>query len=90
MNAEKLIRHGARLLVAGMLALPIGAGLGCSIYRNDRCYVDDARYDLMRQIFIQSGAVDMVKREMERLQWARCEKNEVLYRISKEFEVPGE
>lgn len=84
------MRRGARILAWGIVLLPIAAGVGCSIYRKDRCYVDETKYEPMRQIFIEAGAIEMVKREMARLQWSRCEQNEVLYRIRKEFEVPGE
>ena len=90
MTIARLGKTGLRAALVVMALLPLLAAAGCSIYRNDRCYVDDTRYGAMRQVFMQTGSVELVRQQMEDLQWARCEKNEVLYRISKEFEVPSE
>lgn len=90
MSTARLWRISIRSIAVALAVLPFLTAAGCSIYRNDRCYVDDLRYDVMRRAFMQSGSIEIVRQEMDRLQWARCEKNEVLYRISKEFEVPSE
>jgi len=90
MSTARLWRTTIRSFALALAVLPFMTAGGCAIYRNDRCYVDDVRYGVMRQTFMQSGSIEIVRQEMERLQWARCEKNEVLYRISKEFEVPSE
>lgn len=90
MSSARFWKLTIRSIAIVLAVLPFLTTSGCSIYRNDRCYVDDVRYGIMRQTFMQSGSIEIVRQEMDRLQWARCEKNEVLYRISKEFEVPSE
>lgn len=90
MTSTRLLKCAFCLGLLVAVALPLLTATGCAIYRNDRCYVEDLRYDLMRRTFMQSGSIEIVRQEMDRLEWARCEKNEVLYRISKEFEVPAE
>jgi hypothetical protein len=90
MNAPGISRRLLRGLTAAALILGLVAVSGCGIYRRDKCYVDDTRYTQMRDIFVESGSIELVKRRMDELQWMRCEKNEVLYRLKKEFEVPAE
>ncbi len=90
MTIARFWKSSLRALLVLITITPLLTALGCSIYRNDRCYVDNLRYSAMRQTFMQTGSVELVRQQMERLQWARCEKNEVLYRISKEFEVPSD
>lgn len=83
---EGLARAASAALAAGLL---LGA-TACSIYRNDKCWVDDTRYASMRDVFVQTGSMDLVRSQMDALEWARCEKNEVAYRLSQEFEIPEE
>ncbi len=74
------------LTLLALAALPGCAGF-LDLYRNDRCFVPDDRYAYAREQFIQTGSLDLVQLRMEELQWQRCERNEVLYRLQKEFEV---
>jgi hypothetical protein len=90
MNTPAYSRRLVRGSAAAALIVALVAASGCGIYRRDKCYVAEPRYAAMRDIFVESGSIELVKRRMEDMQWMRCEKNEVLYRIKKEFEVPSE
>jgi hypothetical protein len=68
-------------------ALVIVMTLGCSLYRNDRCYIPDDQYAKAREMFIQSGSLDLVERQLTDMEWRRCRINEAIYRLQKEFEV---
>lgn len=79
-----------RLKIAGWIAggtLVLSLTLGCSLYRNDHCYVPDEQYAQARTMFIQTGSLDLVQRQLEDLQWRHCKVNETMYRLQKEFEV---
>lgn len=69
------------------MALVIVMTLGCSLYRNDRCFIPDEQYTAARELFIQSGSLDLVERQLTDMQWRRCRINETIYRLQKEFEV---
>lgn len=71
------------LLASGIFILPAA----CAMYKHDRCYVEDEQFELAENLFIESGSLDLVERQLEGLEWRRCEINESLYRISKQFEV---
>lgn len=78
-----------RSALTAALGIVLFASLtGCALYRNDKCYVEDRDYRLAKELFIESGSLDAVRKQMELMEWSTCEKNEVVYRLSKEFEVP--
>lgn len=80
------LRHSA---AAAALCVALVTSLtSCALYRNDKCYVEDQDYRLAKELFIESGSLDAVRKQMELMEWSTCEKNEVVYRLSKEFEVP--
>jgi hypothetical protein len=83
MKIARARRLGTGLLLAGLLLLPAA----CSLYRNDRCWVPPEQYSLARDVFIQTGSLDLVRQRLEDLQWERAKINEALYRLQKEFEV---
>ena len=70
----------AGLLVAALVA-------GCSLYRNDRAWLSDTQYDKVRKMYIQTGSLDLVQRQLQDWQWRRSEINEAVYRLGKEFQV---
>lgn len=74
------------LALVGLLAAAI-APAACGLYRNDRCWVAPEHYALARQSFLETGSLDITRQRMELAEWRRCEINEVLYRLNKEFEV---
>jgi hypothetical protein len=90
MNSTAFTRQLVRAFAVALLLASVAATAGCGIYRRDKCYVAEPRYTAMRDIFVESGSIELVRQRMDELQWMRCEKNEVLYRLRKEFEVPAE
>ena len=64
--------------------------VSCSLYRNDRCYVDDVHYEVAYNLFLESGSLDLVERQLVEYQWKRCLINESVYRLKKEFEIAAE
>ncbi len=86
-----LIRYFGRAIA---LAVCVTAGLmwtsGCAIYREDRCHVEDWRYGIAKDLFVESGSIDIVERRLRTNKWQRCEINEILYRLEKEFEFVSE
>lgn len=88
MIKSRALQSGLRWLALIAVSALCAAPMACSIYRNDRCYIDEGRYGVLRGAFIQTGSLDLIRQQMETLQFARCQKNEVLYRLKKEFEVP--
>lgn len=73
----------ALLLLSFLLLAPVS----CALYRNDRCYVEDEQYQIAYNLFLESGSLDLVERQLEAYEWRRCKVNETLYRLQKEFEV---
>lgn len=61
--------------------------VGCALYRNDRAWLSDDQYALVRGLYIQSGSLDLVQRELVDMEWRRGSINEAVYRLQKEFEV---
>lgn len=76
-----------RLLAVTWVLSGLVLATGCALYRNDRCYVDQGQYSLVRDLYVQSGSLDLVERELIDMQWERCKINESLYRLRKEFAV---
>lgn len=62
--------------------------VGCSLYANDRAFLSDAQYGVARQMYLQTGSLDLVKRQLlQDMEWRRSAVNEAVYRLQKEFEV---
>ncbi|HPB30215.1 MAG TPA: hypothetical protein PLB62_02060 [Candidatus Sumerlaeota bacterium] len=75
-----------RLVFAGMLMILLAAG-GC-VSRTDRCWVDDYRYKKVRDVYEKTQNLDLVRRHLENeRQWRRCEINEIIYRLQKEYHL---
>ena len=60
---------------------------GCTLYSSDHCWVPEDQYLDARTLYIQTGSLEIVKRRMEEMQWRICRRNEVVYRLQREFEV---
>ena len=76
------------LLALSMAAAVTATGpTGCALYRNDKCWVPPEQYDEARAMYLQMGSLDLVEQRMIEQQWRLCRRNEVLYRLNKEFEV---
>ena len=78
------IKAALGLFVSLLLLAPL---FSCALYREDRCYVDDDQYGLAHDLFVQTGSLDIVEKQLNEFDWRRCKVNEVIYRLRKEFEV---
>ena len=78
------IKAASGLFVSLLLLAPL---FSCALYREDRCYVDDDQYGLAHDLFVQTGSLDIVEKQLNEFDWRRCKVNEVVYRLRKEFEV---
>lgn len=70
-----------------LLAAVVPLAASCTTYREDRCYLEDPEYDFARALFLRTGSIDVTHRYLETNEWMRCQINEAIYRLSKEFEV---
>ena len=77
---------GLRFLVA-LACLCAMLFAGCALYRNDRAWVPKEQYQYAREMFIQTGSLDLVQRRLTDMKWRRAKVNEIVYRLGKEFEV---
>jgi len=60
---------------------------GCGL-REDRCWVDDYQYLQAKKVYETTRNLDLVKRNLENMHtWRKCEINEVIYRIKKEYHL---
>ncbi len=75
--------------LCGMLILVVVSAVlaGCTLYSSDHCWVPEDQYLDARTLYIQTGSLEIVKRRMEEMQWRICRRNEVVYRLQREFEV---
>lgn len=80
----RILKPALGLGLAGLFLAPLAS---CALYRNDQCYVEDWRYKIAHDFYIESGSLDVVKERLHDFQWRRCEINECVYRLEKEFEV---
>ncbi len=83
--------HPFRRLVAAAFAGAVLLGFGCAsirdYYANDHSWISDRQYAVARELFIQTGSLDLVEKRLVEFEWQRPERNEALYRLRKEFEV---
>ena len=84
-TAPKIVRA----FVAASVAAAALALASCELYQTDRCFVDEQVYEIAYGLFMESGSLDIVERRLTFYEWQRCEINEVIYRLEKEFEVPA-
>lgn len=68
-----------------LLALALSAALAAGCVTTDRCYLHVSRYERMSSLFAQTGSLQRVIDAMEDDEWANCERNEVLYRLRKDY-----
>jgi len=72
-------------LVLGFILLS-----GCAV-KDDRCWVDDYRYNKAKEIYEKTQTLDLVRYYLEdQHDWRLCEINEVLYRLKKEYHLDRE
>lgn len=72
-------------MLSGLLLAVLVAS--CALYRNDRAYLADDQYGIARQMYLQTGSLDLVQKRLVNMEWRRAKVNEAIYRLQKEFEV---
>lgn len=78
------VRTAAGFALTALLPILL---ISCTTFREDRCYLEDPDYEFARALFLRTGSVDITHRYLESNEWMRCQINEAIYRLSKEFEV---
>jgi len=74
-----------------LLLFLLVVGAGCSVLKEDRCWVDDYQYLQAKKIYETTRNLDLVRRNLEgQHTWRNCEINEVIYRIKKEYHLEDE
>jgi len=86
----QVLRRSVLSLGLCLAALATLTPTSCALYREDRCFAEDYEYESAREIFAETGSMDLVRRRMEEIGWRRCLQNEITYRLTKEFEVPAQ
>lgn len=77
----------SRGLLVLLAVVIVGLAPGCARLASERCYVEDDEYSIAYNMFVESGSLDLVEQQLSDFQWRRCVINEVIYRLTKEFEV---
>lgn len=62
---------------------------GCALWRRDRCYLHQSRYDSMKALFEETGSYQRVAQAMKDEGWARCEVNTLRYSLRKDLGLEG-
>jgi len=70
-----------------LLALLLLGLSSCAMYRSDRCFIENARYQKMREIFVKTGSYQQVEQATDAEGWSTCERNELSYRLRKDFDL---
>lgn len=86
-SKNKNPRGRGRALLILLAGLTAGLAPGCAGLRTERCYVEDDQYSIAYNMFVESGSLDLVEQQLSDFQWRRCVINEVIYRLTHEFEV---
>ena len=66
--------------IAGLILL----GSACSLYRNDRMWIPDKKFEEAQKVYDQMGSLDLTRKTLwESHNWQRPEINEAIYRLEK-------
>jgi hypothetical protein len=60
---------------------------GCSLYRNDRQYIWDSEYQVIRDLYDNCGSVAVVEQVLRDKRWTRAQINEVRYRLAQDYSL---
>lgn len=77
------------LLQLTVLACAVSLAGGCALWRRDRCYLHQWRYDSMKAVFEETGSYQRVAQAMADEGWARCEVNTFRYSLRKDLGLEG-
>ncbi|MBN1865929.1 hypothetical protein JW916_01435 [Candidatus Sumerlaeota bacterium] len=62
--------------------------VSCSIYRNDRMWISDVKYDDARRLYDETGSLALTEQKLaESEKWRRAEIDEALYRLRKQHHL---
>ena len=67
----------------GLLLFIFLISFSCSWYQEERCWIDDARFLAVQQLYDQTGSLDVVIQTLNDKDWKQCEINEAVYRLKK-------
>ncbi len=71
--------------VVCILALAVSA---CGLFRNDRMYISDPKYEEARKIYDKTGSLALTEQMLlDSHTWQRGEINEALYRLQKQYRL---
>lgn len=60
----------------------------CSLYRNDRMWIPQAKYDEALKVYQRTSSIDLTEQILrESHNWQRGEINEALYRIKQQYRM---
>ena len=69
------------------IILSLSTLAGCSLYRNDRAYIWDSQYQMIRDLYERSGSVAVVEEVLRNRQWTGAQINDVRYRLAQDFSL---
>ncbi|MBN1514947.1 hypothetical protein JXA32_00105 [Candidatus Sumerlaeota bacterium] len=80
MNSKRVVQI---LTIAGFAV----AMLGCRLDRENRVFLPPHKWDQVEGLYEETQNIDMVRRNLEDLQWPPAEINEAVYRLQKAYAV---
>ncbi|MBM3333893.1 hypothetical protein FJY63_04455 [Candidatus Sumerlaeota bacterium] len=69
-----------------VVALVVLAG-GCALYSNDRAWVWDSDYEMVRDLYDRCGSINVVERVLRERQWTSAQVREVRYRLMQDYSL---
>jgi len=82
------ILHSLRNVFAGLLLLSVLLApiFSCSLYRNDRMWIPDKKYEVARKTYDNTNSLALTEQALrESHEWQRAEINEAIYRLKKQY-----
>ena len=70
-----------------LLGLALAGSSGCAWYISGRCWVDETRYVEAKRLYNRTGSIALTHSMLKDEGWRRCEINEVIYRLKKEYNL---
>jgi hypothetical protein len=67
-----------------VVALALVSAAGCSVWRNDRMWIPEPKFEEARHIYDRTGSLALTEKALsENPQWQRGEVNQAVYRLRK-------
>jgi len=80
----RMLRMGGAIALGLML---LGA---CHLYRNDRQFLWETDYRMVRAVYDKTGSVDLVREVLQQKRWTRGQINEAMYRLNQDYSLSAE